>query len=1119
VLSVAAEELANLYSAQGTVEKRFSASTPWSGAAVKSRFENGNACRTGLNSRCAVLFVDGVLIRMNETTLLEFKSGPAGGKRIPIRIDSGAAYFLSREPKRFPQIETPVVSAAVRGTEFVVEVLSNQTVISMIEGELVCSNAFGQLQVGRGEQAVTVAGAAPLRRILVRPWDAVQWALYYPAILDAVELARIGFPDAVSRLAFDQSLAAYKRGDLTAAFSTIDSLPDPKPLVIRLYQTALYLAVGQVSRTKEALISFDNSLATVPSAAQAPLRAIMYSQRSIIASINNYREEALALAQQAVNAEPQSAAAALAMSYAYQAQFNLPEARQWTEQAMRLQPDSATVFGRLAELQLGFGELNKAVRTVEEGLKLAPDDSRLLTVAGFAYLTRYQTKLARQFFDRALALDIGAGLPHLGRGLALIRENELAAGRRELEMAVHLEPTDSLMRSYLGKAFFEEKRDHLAATEYELAHELDPLDPTPYLYSAFHKLGNYRPVEALWDIEDSIKLNDNRAVYRSRLLLDQDQAVRSASLSQIFNQVGFEDAGRVEAIKSINRDYNNFSAHLLLAGSYFERPQLNQAVISEELVARLLSPVNINSVRGEASFNEYTSLFDRQRMQFFLLSEARTADNFIQGAPRVAMANERFALGVVYGARYLGGYRKNDDATLFAPGLLAQYQVTPSDTVSAETIQFHSEEGDTAIGYNPRLSDPDLRRELESFTQRVGWHHRFGPESHLLGQFLYLDRTLHLDDKSQPPPILAFPLENQKQREESKGLRGELQQIWDLPTLSMVAGGNLLDSSSEKSESRIYPNFGFQAASHADIPERARRAYAYSTLHLGHDADLTIGGNYSWLELSARSEPPYNNDTIQRDRFNPKAGLTIYPTDQITLRGSYLENFGGAGSIDLESIEPTQVAGFNQLFDDAPAARARLVAVGLDYKLPKSTYFGVELTSRRVCETFGYADNPIGNGSDATVFFDRQRTDKLARTYLYRVFNRRLTATVDYSYLDQEADNRHIQIGDSTIDESQTHRVRVGLNYFFPNGWFSSLIGTWRYQNLKDFEPQDDVVNGTRDFWIWDGTVGYQFPKRTGYVAVSFNNLFDRTFRYQPVGIDERFLPNFSMNVRFFINF
>ena len=252
----------------------------------------------------------------------------------------------------------------------------------------------------------------------------------------------------------------------------------------------------------------------------------------------------------------------------------------------------------------------------------------------FRSLTRLETRQAEEFFRRSIALDDAAGLPHLGLGLALIRQNQLAAGRRELEIAVHLEPGDSLFRSYLGKAFFEEKRDKLAANEYDLAKQLDPLDPTPCLYSAYEKLANFRPVEALWDLEDSIKLNDNRAIYRSRFQLDQDQAVRSVGLSQVFNQLGFTEAGRVEAIKSINRDYSNFSAHLLLAGSYFDSQRLDQATISEELVARLLAPVNINSVRGESSYNEYTSLFDRQRLQFFLLSEGRTADDFIQGAVR-----------------------------------------------------------------------------------------------------------------------------------------------------------------------------------------------------------------------------------------------------------------------------------------------------------------------------------------------------------------------------------------------------------------------------------------------------------------------------------------------------
>ncbi len=78
------------------------------------------------------------------------------------------------------------------------------------------------------------------------------------------------------------------------------------------------------------------------------------------------------------------------------------------------------------------------------------------------------------------------------------------------------------------------------------------MDPTPWFYDAILKQSVNRPVEALQDIQKSIELNDNRAVYRSQLLLDQDLAARSASLGQIFNNLGFQQLGLVEGWKSVN---------------------------------------------------------------------------------------------------------------------------------------------------------------------------------------------------------------------------------------------------------------------------------------------------------------------------------------------------------------------------------------------------------------------------------------------------------------------------------------------------------------------------------------------------------------------------------------
>ena len=78
-------------------------------------------------------------------------------------------------------------------------------------------------------------------------------------------------------------------------------------------------------------------------------------------------------------------------------------------------------------------------------------------------------------------------MPRLGLGLAKIRDGELVAGREELEVAVALDPSNSLLRSYVGKAYYEENtqsRDSLAAAQYELAASLDSLDPTPYFYDA-----------------------------------------------------------------------------------------------------------------------------------------------------------------------------------------------------------------------------------------------------------------------------------------------------------------------------------------------------------------------------------------------------------------------------------------------------------------------------------------------------------------------------------------------------------------------------------------------------------------------------------------------------------
>ena len=265
---------------------------------------------------------------------------------------------------------------------------------------------------------------------------------------------------------------------------------------------------------------------------------------------------------------------------------------------------------------MSFAQRHDAERFSARAIELAPEDPYVITVRGYTSLIDTDSHYSVSLFEKALARGSNLSLTHLGLGLAQIKDGDLEGGRLSVQKAVHLEPGTSLYRSYLGKVFFEQENEKLSDAEYAEAIKLDPRDPTPFLYRSFLKLSQRRPVEALNDIEESIARNDNRAVYRSRLLLDQDTAVRSSSLAQVFNTVGFNQVSRAEALRSLNHDNTNYSAHLLLADAYSQTDALIGTSVSQYLISRLLAPVNFNLVKssnaGQASFSgKVHSLIDQ----------------------------------------------------------------------------------------------------------------------------------------------------------------------------------------------------------------------------------------------------------------------------------------------------------------------------------------------------------------------------------------------------------------------------------------------------------------------------------------------------------------------------
>ena len=463
---------------------------------------------------------------------------------------------------------------------------------------------------------------------------------------------------------------------------------------------ALSSAAGRVAVERRPVAKAEADLAEAERA--DPKSGGVSALRSVIALVGDQKDDALRLAETGAGLDPNSPLPQAALSYAHQGRFEIEKALEHAKRAVELAPKDALLWARVSELELSRGDLDAALEAAQKAETLSPALARTQTVLGFAYLTRIEVDKAKTAFERAIQGDPADPLPRLGMGLAKIRDGDLDEGTREIETAASLDPNNSLVRSYLGKAYYEQKRDGLASSEYEQAKLLDPKGPTPWFYDAIHKQTTNRPVEALRDLQTAIDLNDNRAVYRSKLLLDDDLTARSASLGRVYRDLGFDRIALVEGWRSIIRDPGNYSAHRLLADSYSILPRHEVARVSELLQSQLLQPLNITPVQprlaeseplilessglAEPSFNEFNPLFTRNRVAVQASAIGSNNSTYGDEVTLSGVWNQfSYSLGQLH---YLtDGFRDNNDLVQDSYNAFAQARISPKINLQAVSAQ------------------------------------------------------------------------------------------------------------------------------------------------------------------------------------------------------------------------------------------------------------------------------------------------------------------------------------------------------------------------------------------------------------------------------------------------
>jgi tetratricopeptide (TPR) repeat protein len=1044
--------IARVVSLQGTVEVQRAGAATWVGIRrLDTSICAGDRLRTASSSRAALFVQPETLVRLDQNTSLTLQQS-TDEISVEFSIDEasrvacseqtcGAGYFITRFPKKF-KVKTPHMNAAVEGTEFVVTLSPDATRLTVLEGKVASESvATGDRKLVEAGQHLASGAAGPgVITTTVKPEDAVQWVLRYPPLSNvsnasrAEELLRVGSVDA-------------------------------------------------------ALAEIDSTLRSDPGDSDA------LALRSVIQIAKNAKTGALESAERATNANAGNYRAWLARSYAEQAAFDLEAALNSSRQAATLQPGSALAHARVAELQLSLGDTRQAGASARTAIASDPTESHAHSILGFVHLAQIETKSARKDFEAAIERDSFSALPRLGLGLALIREGELTAGREQLEIAVALDPSNSLLRSYVGKAYYDEnttQRDELAATQFAIADTLDPRDPTSRLYDAIRLQTANRPVDALHAIRESIARNDNRAVFRSELKLEEDLAVRASSQGRIFRDLAFRDLAVLEGWQAVNIGPGDFSGHRLLADTYSSVPQHEIARVNELFTSQLLQPLNLTPVPpqlgdtnlfildtagpSDIAFNEFNPLFASDGRQIH--ASGTVAGNDTWGNDlAVAAVEGRWSVSLGQYHFETDGFRANNDLTQDTYNAYLQFRLSERTSFLSEIRYGDREHGDIRQLFDPASFNPTIRTRERSESIRFGAHHAFSAQSRLLASLVYRQPDMQVAD----PPF--FDADG-----ESESYTAEIQHIYEGHRWRLVSGFRQIF----REESAKQTSLG--NLDEFDDSFDSSSAYSYGYVDFGDAFRLDFGATADLLEGLAG----------ETERVNPKLGLIWRPAPgtQVRLAALAAVQPDAFSRQDIPPrLEPTQVTGFNQVYGgSSQGEKSRQYGVAIDHAASDTLFVGAQALLRELEIPFVTRGDPDFGTPDVVEMEDARVL--FGNVYGYWSPNAQLALSARYQY--DKRENEGFASFPESISELETHRVPVSARYFHPSGFSVEATATWvdqegSFLELLPFPPFVQLSPGDDRFWVLDLAMSYRLPRRTGIVALVAENVTDARFRFQDV--------------------
>jgi hypothetical protein len=558
----------------------------------------------------------------------------------------------------------------------------------------------------------------------------------------------------------------------------------------------------------------------------------------------------------------------------------------------------------------------------------------------------------------------------------------------------------------------------------------------------------------------------------------------------------------------------------------------------ELLMANLLAPVGAGVLSQNVSQQEYSKLFAADGLGVSSQTEFFSRGAWMENASQFGTFGPMsYSLDAYY---YTDpGWRPNNGIDNSDYSVKIKYEITPKDTVFLEVERTELQAGDVfqhyyfntpgpALGDNNTFYDPTLKEYEEQDPNILfGYHRDWGTGNHTL--FLYRGLQDHFSSSDQlylpaivpvgelsggNPFSIVEPSAITLQRTTELN-SFEFQHIYQSERQNVIVGARYQNESMQTANTMVgstSPEPYLPAeTSHFD----RLSGYAYYQLKVWDSLRLTGGLTYDWEHYPLNiGSPPLVNQETDKGRLSPKIGLDWTLPEGTRVRADFTRSMGGLINDSSTSIEPSEIAGFNQAFRSLipqssgygtpPAIVFETYGLGVDHKFPTGTYVDAEaqvLTSQGSQMIGGYtAPSLVLNDLNQSQYFQ----EKDAFVSVSQLIGKDVSVGARYSLIaaDVTADDSMAGVTYPQHENSTLNEFSLFGNYYLPCGFFSSLQANWwiqhnayTYYNSADVAQQEPGA----DFWQFNLYAGYRFPRRHIEMAIGLVNMFNQGYNMDPV--------------------